>query len=230
MKPLKRSKLKRINTKEFIGDLMKSHGLTRAQAKDQLNRLKADEIWVNDVYQVNVERDTQQHGMQPAMLCHISIKRLDKGPITAGWRDFQDIKNQIAGPDCDALEIYPAENRLVDTVNQYHLWAFPPGEMIPIGWTSRAVMNDDDGPGKQTDREPAAKCREEGHDWTSFGGSKVWCDRCGWLKEKIEEAEKIVEEAEVSDPTVEQILAAQKVLDEKELPADYVKEQLEKNQ
>lgn len=194
MKPLTRTKLKSIKTKPFIDDLMKKHGLSRKQAKEQLNRLKNDEIWVNDIYQVNVDRDTPDHGMQPARICHISIKRIDKEPIIAGWRDFQTIKNQIAGPDCDALEMYPAENRLVDTVNQYHLWAFPPGEMIPIGWTARAIMNDDDGPGKQTDHAPSEICREEGHDWTSIGGSAVWCDRCGWLKEKIELAEKLVDE------------------------------------
>jgi hypothetical protein len=192
MKILKRSKLQKIKSKPFIDNLIKQHGLTRAQAKDQLNQLKQDEIWVNDVYQVNVQRDTQSHGMQPARICHISIKRIDKQPITGGWRDFQDIKNQIAGPDCDALEIYPAENRMVDTVNQYHLWAFPPGEMIPIGWTRRVVMNNDEDPSNmQQDHAPSAICTEKGHDWTRLGGSKVWCDRCGWLKEKIEAAEGV---------------------------------------
>lgn len=183
MMPLKRSKLKSIKSKEFIKDLMDTHGLTRKQAKFQLNQLKQDEIWVNDVYQVNVERDTQQHGMQPARLCHISIKRIDKEPITGGWRDFQDIKNQIAGPDCDAIELYPAETRRVDTVNQYHLWAFPPGEMIPIGWTARVVMNNDDNPNnKQEDFKPATRCAPDAHEWTSFGGSKEWCNVCGLLK------------------------------------------------
>jgi hypothetical protein len=178
MKPLVRSKLKRIKSKPFIDNLMNTHGLSRRQAKFQLNQLKGDEIWVNDVYQVNVERDTQQHGMQPAKLCHISIKRHDKEPVVEGWRDFQDIKNQIAGPDCDAVELYPAETRRVDTVNQYHLWAFPPGEMIPIGWTQRVVMNNDDDPtNKQEDFKPQTLCPPDQHEWTTHGGSKTWCDK-----------------------------------------------------
>jgi hypothetical protein len=52
---------------------------------------------------------------------HLSIKRIDQEPVH-DWRDLQRIKNQLLGPDCEAVELYPAEERLVDTANQYHLW------------------------------------------------------------------------------------------------------------
>ena len=50
------------------------------------------------------------------------------------WRDFQRIKNEICGPEREAIELYPAESRLTDTANQYHLWVAPEGEHMPWGW------------------------------------------------------------------------------------------------
>jgi len=46
------------------------------------------------------------------------------------WRDFQRIKNQLCGPEWEALELYPAESRLIDPSNYYLLWCAP---KIPIG-------------------------------------------------------------------------------------------------
>lgn len=83
-------------------------------------KIRDDAVFLNDVYQVNVKQMlTPKNGR----ILHLSIKRIDKQAIH-DWRDLQWIKNQIAGPDVDAVEIYPAENRLVDTSNQYHLWCF----------------------------------------------------------------------------------------------------------
>lgn len=56
-------------------------------------------------------------------LVHVSIKRVDKAPVH-DWRHFQEIKNMLVGPSFEAVELYPAEDRVVDTANQYHLWAF----------------------------------------------------------------------------------------------------------
>jgi hypothetical protein len=54
---------------------------------------------------------------------HLSIK--DHGRSARhDWRDFQRIKNELVGPEYEAIEIYPAESRLVDTCNQYHLYVF----------------------------------------------------------------------------------------------------------
>lgn len=69
----------------------------------------------------------------------LSIKRIDRAPIH-DWRDMQKIKNMICGPSCEAIEIYPDESRLVDTSNQFHLWAFPDGYRLPFGYSERLVM------------------------------------------------------------------------------------------
>jgi hypothetical protein len=72
---------------------------------------------------------------------HLSIKRLDRRPIR-DWRAFQRIKNELVGPEREAVELYPAERRLHDAANQYHLWVAPPGMEWPVGFEGRSVSSD----------------------------------------------------------------------------------------
>ncbi len=102
------------------------------------------EVYVNDIYQVNVQRNEKADYMvrEPSMkgkMTYLSIKRLDKKSIH-DWRHLQEIKNELCGEDCEAIEIYPVEKRLVDTANQYHLFVFPKGYFVGFGWTKRSVM------------------------------------------------------------------------------------------
>ena len=95
-----------------------------------------DEVWMNDTYQVNVRRGL---ACSIGKVTHLSIKRRDKQPIT-DWRDKQEIKNQLVGKENEAIELYPAESRLVDTANQFHLWVFEDESIVvPVGWTDRIV-------------------------------------------------------------------------------------------
>jgi len=56
----------------------------------------------------------------------LAIKRVDRQPIRS-WRLLQDIKNDVAGADREAIEIYPPESEATDTANMYHLWVFMEG-------------------------------------------------------------------------------------------------------
>lgn len=78
--------------------------------REQVDR---DKVFINDKYQVNV-RSMEN-------MTHLSIKRLDKQPIH-DWRELQEIKNQLVGPEHEGVELYPAESRLVDSANQFHIW------------------------------------------------------------------------------------------------------------
>lgn len=101
----------------------------RAQLTDVT---KADEIWRNDIYQVAVRRIDGE-------VFHLSIKRIDRQPIH-DWRDLQEIKNELIGPEHEAAELYPAESRKVDSANQYHLWGrLDPTWRFPFGWHTRMV-------------------------------------------------------------------------------------------
>ena len=53
----------------------------------------------------------------------MSMKRNDRQPLH-DWREKQSIKSAICGPFMEAVELYPAEWRVMDTANQYHLYAF----------------------------------------------------------------------------------------------------------
>jgi hypothetical protein len=68
-------------------------------------------------------------------MVQLSIRRLDRRSIH-DWRHLQQIKTDLFGPDAEAVELYPAEGRVVDTANSYHLWVLvEPGTMFPFGWT-----------------------------------------------------------------------------------------------
>jgi hypothetical protein len=102
-------------------------GFTRSQAEYTLCEEMEQEIWVNDIYQV--EKRPAQEGV-----VWLSIKRHDKQDCH-DWRHFQEIKNQLVGPECEAVELYPAESRVIDTANQYHLWVFQdPTLRLPFGF------------------------------------------------------------------------------------------------
>lgn len=70
---------------------------------------------------------------------HLSIKRHDR-MAARDWRHMMQIKNEVVGPEREAVELFPAESRLVDTANEYHLWVLPEGERFPFGYSSRSVF------------------------------------------------------------------------------------------
>lgn len=99
--------------------------------------MREHEIYVNSRYQVMIR------GVNVSMI-HMSIRRLDRGPIH-DWRDLQRIKNELVGPEYEAVELYPAESRLVDTSNQYSLWVVMDiTYRFPFGWNERLVAYGDD--------------------------------------------------------------------------------------
>ena len=91
------------------------------------------EYWESDIYQVIVRRWSKDpvFGTGGGMI-QIGIHTHD---CTArhDWREFQWIKNQIAGPECEAFELYPAESRLIDPSNYYTLWCFPALRRLKVG-------------------------------------------------------------------------------------------------
>jgi hypothetical protein len=104
---------------------------------------KDDETYLSrcGTYQVALDRKPWHGFGEDVQIIHLSIKRIDRDPIH-DWRDLQEIKNALVGPENEAIEIYPAESRLVDSANQYHLWVFAnPETRIPVGWNERYVTD-----------------------------------------------------------------------------------------
>jgi len=46
------------------------------------------------------------------------------------------------GVECDAIQMFPAESRMVNTANQYHLIVLPEDANVPFGWGTRFVDTD----------------------------------------------------------------------------------------
>lgn len=115
--------------KEFIAWAMKL-GATREEAKGEYDAMRRAKVYESDKYIVHVTPPAEKDGAT-----HISIRRLDRRSGT-DWREFQDIKNQLCGPEREAVEIYPAESRLIDGANQYHLWVLPKGAQVPLGFNN----------------------------------------------------------------------------------------------
>jgi hypothetical protein len=107
-------------------------------------------IFVCKDYQASVF-DVPHPGFGWPKMWHLSLKRRDREPIDHDrWRILQQIKNTLVGEENEAVEMYPAESRLVDTANQYHLWVFAdPNERWPFGFTERYVTSTESHGSKQ---------------------------------------------------------------------------------
>lgn len=110
----------------WAATVMQKTGCSMADAQRIYDEeFTSGETWMNDQYVViHYKRGTWDH---------LSIRRVDRKPCR-DWRDFQQIKTQLCGPEREAVELYPAESRVVDTANQYHLWVLPVGLAMPCGY------------------------------------------------------------------------------------------------
>lgn len=112
-------------------------GYTREQAYEAILSAvnEVESTWRNDIYQAHrIPWAPIRANGRSMPVIQLSIRRLDRGPAR-DWRHFQLIKNQLAGPELEAVELYPAESRLVDSANQFHLWCvMDPLWRFPLGY------------------------------------------------------------------------------------------------
>lgn len=83
-----------------------------------------DAVYLNDRYSVFVREIG--HGA-----LHISLHRHDRQAVR-DWRHLQQIKNEVAGEERVAVEVFPPESMLADSANEYHLWVLPVGTDLPF--------------------------------------------------------------------------------------------------
>jgi len=137
--------LKEKEIQKMVGDLLDNPacvGLSEHKAKQvilsYIEKEKSAEVWGNLIYQANVYRNQYANDMVHVedwqdKCGYISLKRRDKRPINS-WQDVQTIKNRLFGIEREAIQIFPAESRMVNMANQYHLFVFPEGYIIPFGY------------------------------------------------------------------------------------------------
>ena len=148
------------NMKDWTFYTKRYPDMSAVNAKLIAEDAKLDQCWQNNHYMVLVRRRTGPGWFDASCSCFngfpetvgeitwLSIRRLDRKPIH-DWRHFQKIKNDIVGEEAEAVEIYPAESRLTDTANQYHLFAYTPhhtkgkgfeGFAVPLGFIHRHIQ------------------------------------------------------------------------------------------
>lgn len=113
--------------------LRRESGLSKSQAKRLLGQQRRALVWKNSLYQVVIDELNALAGFP---MLHLSIRRLDRQPVR-DWRHIQRIKNELVGPEHEGAELYPAESRVIDMANQFHLWVFKtpfPESVMPFGW------------------------------------------------------------------------------------------------
>lgn len=154
--------------------------MTFGEAMKLVERDTKDRNVGNEIYSIAVGDDF-------APWKHLSWKRHDKAAVRY-WSHVLAMKDQIVGRDVEALELFPSEARLVDTANQFHLFACPPAEwQIPFGlgldpdrsdlWTlNDSSFDPDDDPDEWFEADDAevqvrrflADCQHEDGNLTEF--------------------------------------------------------------
>ena len=117
---------------EHLAEVIKS-GSNEEEAKVIWKDMQTSTYYISDTYHVCLRQlEPEEHGFGKDIdIIWLSYKRHDRKSF-GDWRIKQHIKNQMVGPECEAIEIYPAESRKMDSSNQYHLWCFPKGMTFPI--------------------------------------------------------------------------------------------------
>lgn len=104
-----------------------------------------DEFYKNDTHAVivtpcNYDKLPEDRLMDGWVV--LSIRRIDRA-AECDWRIFQRIKNDLAGPEREAVQLFPAMSRVVDTSNQYFLMVAPKGYRIGLGYLDQLVVAHD---------------------------------------------------------------------------------------
>ena len=61
---------------------------------------------------------------------HLRVWRHDGQPVVCDWDTLQAIKNEALGEDVWVIEVFPAEDSVINEFNMRHFWIVDP-DMIP---------------------------------------------------------------------------------------------------
>tara|TARA_B100000131_G_C17992691_1_gene563227 strand:- start:36 stop:560 length:525 start_codon:yes stop_codon:yes gene_type:complete len=139
-------KMKPMDTKDFKWswswqDIMKKYPefKSKAKAKKFLRDLekKNQNKWSNDLYVCTVSKlgPNSKENLLDREITELSISRIDRS-AHHDWRHMQYIKNDVLGEDIEGVELFPAQNRLVDQANQFWMYCLPKGERFPFGFVT----------------------------------------------------------------------------------------------
>lgn len=91
---------------------------------------------------------------------HVTIQRMG-GYGDIPWAVKQEIKNELFGYRCTAIEVFPDIKKFVDVCDVYHLWVLPEDFKLPFGI--------------HPTRDPKVTSVYRGYDF-NLEGAKEWID------------------------------------------------------
>jgi hypothetical protein len=92
------------------------------------------EVWNNHFFRAVVRRYPVEAGVA---VVHLSVIHNKLGSKIF-WDDLQRVKNELVGPECEAVELFPAESRKVDVGDMRHLWCTTDTSYrYPLGFMAR---------------------------------------------------------------------------------------------
>lgn len=126
-------------TEDQLMSMAKTSGISLDKIKEDMIKMQSRPIYKNQIYTVIADFASAV----TTGWIHLSVRRNDRRPCT-DWRHKQMIKNQLVGPEHEAIELFPAESRMVDESNQYHLWVLAdPSQKLPVGFNFESVKDSD---------------------------------------------------------------------------------------
>jgi hypothetical protein len=121
-------------TKEQVQWTANALGVSEVEALQWMAEEGKADYYRNNIYLVQVRKVQNSAVAEHGYMYHLSIRRNDRR-LVRDWRHLQRIKNELLGPDYEAVELFPSEDRRVDYADQWHLWALPTPEMrFPVGY------------------------------------------------------------------------------------------------
>ena len=121
----------------FVLEICSEHGCSRGEAEGLYEAYHSPDFIVYE----NQDYRVMQHGLTTYGMIQLTIQNMDKS-AKHDWRDFQEIKNALIGPEHEAAELYPAESRKHDIGNAFHLFVLEGARSrFPFGAPGRRVSN-----------------------------------------------------------------------------------------
>lgn len=66
---------------------------------------------------------------------------------TISWEELQQVKNAVWGEAAVAMEIFPVQEKVVNSGNYRHLWKLGAGDFVPDLMSDFGVLDESHGPG-----------------------------------------------------------------------------------
>lgn len=108
--------------------------IDRARSEDlpalrNIRRAVRNDFWIVQMYEFDCATGHLQHLM-------IRSVAFPNGPGSGhepSWQELQRIKNELCGPEFEAVQCYPRQRDVMDQADMYHLFVMPEGKGLPFG-------------------------------------------------------------------------------------------------